>query len=61
VPADGYCLLVQVTSLEDALQGNIHARHDTKRRQSKRIKDLGVTLLDWWKLTRRYGIASLMS
>ncbi len=41
VPADVHGILLRVASLEDTLQGKIKAWSDSKRRQSKRIKDLG--------------------
>ncbi len=41
VPADVHGILMRVASLEDTLQGKIRAWSDPKRRQSKRIKDLG--------------------
>lgn len=41
VPADVHGILMRVASLEDTLQGKIRAWSDSKRRQSKRIKDLG--------------------
>ena len=41
VPADVHGILMRVASLEDTLQGKIRAWSDAKRRQSKRIKDLG--------------------
>jgi hypothetical protein len=40
VPADVHGILLRVASLEDTLQGKIRAWSDSKRRQSKRIKDL---------------------
>jgi hypothetical protein len=41
VPADVHGILLRVASLEDTLRGKIEAWCDSKRRQSKRIKDLG--------------------
>ena len=41
VPADVHGILLRVASLEDTLSGKIKAWSDAKRRQSKRIKDLG--------------------
>jgi hypothetical protein len=41
VPADVHGILMRVASLEDTLQGKILAWSDPRRRQSKRIKDLG--------------------
>lgn len=41
VPADVHGILLRVASLEDTLKGKIAAWSDNKRRQSKRIKDLG--------------------
>ena len=41
VAADVHGILMRVASLEDTLQGKIRAWSDAKRRQSKRIKDLG--------------------
>jgi hypothetical protein len=41
VPADVHGILMRVASLEDTLQGKIAAWRDNKRRQSKKIKDLG--------------------
>ncbi len=41
VPADVHGILLRVASLEDTFQGKIKAWSDSKRRQSKRIKDLG--------------------
>ena len=41
VPADVHGILLRVASLDDTLQGKIKAWSDAKRRQSKRIKDLG--------------------
>ena len=41
VPADVHGILLRVASLEDTLKGKIEAWSDHKRRQSKRIKDLG--------------------
>ena len=41
VPADVHGILLRVASLEDTLKGKIKAWSDSKRRQSKRIKDLG--------------------
>ncbi len=40
VAADVHGILLRVASLEDTLQGKIRAWSDSKRRQSKRIKDL---------------------
>jgi len=40
VPADIHGILMRVASLEDTLGGKIRAWSDSKRRQSKRIKDL---------------------
>lgn len=40
VPADVHGILLRVASLEDTLQGKIRAWSNSKRRQSKRIKDL---------------------
>ena len=40
-PADVHGILLRVASLDDTLKGKIRARSDAKRRQSKRIKDLG--------------------
>lgn len=40
VPADVHGILMRVAALEDTLAGKIKAWSDTKRRQSKRIKDL---------------------
>lgn len=40
VPADVHGILLRVASLEDTLQGKIRAWSDSRRRQSKRIKDL---------------------
>ena len=40
VPADVHGILLRVASLEDTLYGKIKAWSDSKRRQSKRIKDL---------------------
>ena len=40
-PADVHGILLRVASLDDTLQGKIKAWSDAKRRQSKRIKDLG--------------------
>ncbi len=39
VPADVHGILLRVASLEDTLKGKILAWGDTKRRQSKRLKD----------------------
>ncbi|MFC7339080.1 nucleotidyl transferase AbiEii/AbiGii toxin family protein [Haloferula chungangensis] len=39
VPADVHGILLRVASLEDTLTGKILAWQDSKRRQSKRIKD----------------------
>ncbi len=41
VPADVHGILMRVATLEDTLAGKIRAWQDTKRRQSKRLKDLG--------------------
>ena len=41
VPADVHGILLRVASLEDTLKGKMEAWSDAKRRQSKRIKDLG--------------------
>jgi len=41
VPADVHGILLRVASKEDTLKGKIAAWSDAKRRQSKRIKDLG--------------------
>jgi len=41
VPADIFGILMRVASLEDTLAGKIEAWRDTRRRQSKRTKDLG--------------------
>ena len=41
VPADVHGILLRVAALEDTLKGKIEAWSDPKRRQSKRIKDLG--------------------
>lgn len=41
VPADVHGILLRVASLEDTLKGKMLAWGDAKRRQSKRIKDLG--------------------
>jgi hypothetical protein len=41
VPADIHGILMRVASLEDTLRGKIRAWRDTKRRQSKKLKDLG--------------------
>jgi hypothetical protein len=41
IPADVHGILLRVASLEDTLKGKIKAWSDSKRRQSKRIKDLG--------------------
>jgi hypothetical protein len=41
VPADVHGILMRVASLDDTLQGKIAAWHDDKRRQSKKLKDLG--------------------
>ena len=41
MPADVHGILLRVASLEDTLKGKIKAWSDSKRRQSKRIKDLG--------------------
>ncbi|HMP76052.1 MAG TPA: nucleotidyl transferase AbiEii/AbiGii toxin family protein [Kiritimatiellia bacterium] len=41
VPADVHGILMRVASLEDTLQGKLRAWSDPRRRQSKRIKDLG--------------------
>ena len=40
VPADVHGILMRVASLEDTLRGKIRAWSDSRRRQSKRIKDL---------------------
>ena len=40
VPGDVHGILMRVASLEDTLKGKIKAWAETKRRQSKRIKDL---------------------
>ncbi len=41
VPADVHGILLRVASLEDTLTGKIAAWRDPRRRQSKRVKDLG--------------------
>jgi hypothetical protein len=41
VPADIHGILMRVASLEDTLLGKIKTWRGTKRRQSKKIKDLG--------------------
>ena len=41
VPADIFGILMRVASLEDTLTGKIEAWRDSRRRQSKRTKDLG--------------------
>jgi hypothetical protein len=41
VPANIHGILMRVAALEDTLHGKIMAWRDTKRRQSKRLKDLG--------------------
>jgi len=41
VPADIFGILMRVASLEDTLAGKIEAWRDSRRRQSKRTKDLG--------------------
>lgn len=41
VPADVHGILLRVASLEDTLTGKIAAWRDARRRQSKRVKDLG--------------------
>lgn len=41
VPADVHGILLRVASLEDTLTGKIAAWRDSRRRQSKRIKDFG--------------------
>ena len=41
VPADVHGILLRVASLEDTLAGKIQAWLDPRRRQSKRLKDLG--------------------
>jgi Nucleotidyl transferase AbiEii toxin, Type IV TA system len=41
VPADVFGILMRVASLEDTLAGKIEAWRDSRRRQSKRTKDLG--------------------
>lgn len=41
VPADVHGILLRVASLDDTLKGKIKAWSDAKKRQSKRIKDLG--------------------
>lgn len=41
VPADIHGILMRVASLEDTLRGKIKAWRDTKRRQNKKLKDLG--------------------
>jgi hypothetical protein len=41
VPADIFGILMRVASLEDTLAGKIQAWRDSRRRQSKRTKDLG--------------------
>ena len=41
IPADVHGILLRVASLEDTLKGKLKAWSDSKRRQSKRIKDLG--------------------
>jgi hypothetical protein len=41
VPADVHGILLRVASLEDTLMGKIAAWRDPRRRQSKRVKDLG--------------------
>lgn len=40
-PADIFGILMRVASLEDTLAGKIQAWRDSRRRQSKRTKDLG--------------------
>lgn len=40
VPADIHGILMRVASLEDTLEGKIHAWKDPSRKQSKRLKDL---------------------
>ena len=40
IPADIHGILMRVASLEDTLQGKIKAWRDSRRRQSKKIKDL---------------------
>jgi len=41
VPADVHGILLRVACLEDTLKGKIAAWRDSRRRQSKRVKDLG--------------------
>jgi hypothetical protein len=41
VPADIFGILMRVATLEDTLAGKIEAWRDSRRRQSKRTKDLG--------------------
>lgn len=41
VPADVHGILMRVASLPDTLAGKVEAWRDPRRRQSKRIKDLG--------------------
>jgi len=41
VPADVHGILLRVASLEDTIAGKIAAWRDNRRRQSKRLKDLG--------------------
>lgn len=41
VPADVHGILMRVASIEDTLRGKMKAWRDTKRRQSKKFKDLG--------------------
>jgi hypothetical protein len=41
VPADVHGILLRVASLKDTMTGKIAAWRDSRRRQSKRVKDLG--------------------
>ncbi|MDI6736524.1 MAG: nucleotidyl transferase AbiEii/AbiGii toxin family protein [bacterium] len=41
VPADVHGILLRVSSLEDTFKGKVKAWVDSRRRQSKRIKDMG--------------------
>jgi hypothetical protein len=41
VAADVHGILLRVASLEDTLTGKIAAWRDSRRRQSKRVKDFG--------------------
>lgn len=41
VPADVHGILLRVASLKDTMTGKIAAWRDARRRQSKRVKDLG--------------------